>query len=484
MGTPRTRKPLRRRGAALIATSALTGAALLAGAGVASARTVSLWHMDEGPLATTMHDSVGGNDGTLSGVLSGVPGFLGNGYEFDGPTSVVTDTSAPSLNAGSQPFWFGARVKMSRPPNASEIDFDVMRKGLSSASGGFWKIEIFQSGQVHCSMKGSLTSRSLDGETVVTDGTWHSIYCFKDGDTERVIVDGRVDGNDGVHGSQAVTLGDFSNSAAFALGAKEGGGDQYVGLMDEASYGTGGPVVNSSAPAVVGQASTTGSGLTASTGTWDGLPDITYAYRWQRCDATGASCVPIGGATARTYAPVAADVGGRLRVAVTASNPLGDLTVDSAATAVVTGTPPPPPPPPPLPPPPPPVIPPVAAPPAAETPVQATGEPTPPSTTSAVCLRLRVATARRTATLFGHRRATLRISAATGRIAFSAPTHTIRMVTLTLDGRRLGTAHGGSLTARLVTAGLGTGDHVLKARLHPRHGPARTLTLHVIVAPC
>ena len=46
---------------------------------------------------------------------------------------------------------------------------------------------------------------------------------------------------------------------------------------------------------------TDGSTLTAQTGTWTGTPQIAYAYQWQRCDANGANCADIAGATSRTY---------------------------------------------------------------------------------------------------------------------------------------------------------------------------------------
>jgi hypothetical protein len=62
----------------------------------------------------------------------------------------------------------------------------------------------------------------------------------------------------------------------------------------------------------------------------------TYAYQWQRCDATGANCAAVPGATAITYAVSAADAGSTLRVVVTATSRFGTVQATSAATAVVT----------------------------------------------------------------------------------------------------------------------------------------------------
>jgi chitinase len=79
--------------------------------------------------------------------------------------------------------------------------------------------------------------------------------------------------------------------------------------------------------------------LTASPGTWTGLPSG-YQYVWQRCDSNGAACGSIGGATLSTYQLGAADVGQRLRVEVTATNSLGtSVPAYSVPTALIVSLP-------------------------------------------------------------------------------------------------------------------------------------------------
>jgi hypothetical protein len=95
-----------------------------------------------------------------------------------------------------------------------------------------------------------------------------------------------------------------------------------------------GAPVNLGPPSITGTAAQ-GQTLTAATGTWVGRPSA-FAYQWQRCDASGANCVSIDGATAATYFVSPADAGMTLRVAVTATNASGSTTVVSPATAVVT----------------------------------------------------------------------------------------------------------------------------------------------------
>jgi hypothetical protein len=89
-----------------------------------------------------------------------------------------------------------------------------------------------------------------------------------------------------------------------------------------------------SPPAITGTAQQ-GQTLTATAGTWTAA-DATFGYQWQRCDAAGANCVDVPGATTETYAVTAADVGTTLHVVVTATNRFGSATAPSAQTAAVT----------------------------------------------------------------------------------------------------------------------------------------------------
>ena len=57
--------------------------------------------------------------------------------------------------------------------------------------------------------------------------------------------------------------------------------------------------------------------LTASPGSWTGTAPLSFAFAWQRCNAAGASCTPIGGATGTTYLAVTDDAGSTLRVEIT-----------------------------------------------------------------------------------------------------------------------------------------------------------------------
>ena len=92
---------------------------------------------------------------------------------------------------------------------------------------------------------------------------------------------------------------------------------------------------NTTPPAITGTA-VVGETLTAVPGSWTGSPTLTKALAWQRCDATGGGCTPIG-VTTQTYVVKTADVDSTLRVLETATNGEGSVGVQSPPTAVVTG---------------------------------------------------------------------------------------------------------------------------------------------------
>ncbi|HEY2741626.1 MAG TPA: hypothetical protein VGI69_05540, partial [Gaiellaceae bacterium] len=110
-----------------------------------------------------------------------------------------------------------------------------------------------------------------------------------------------------------------------------------VGLLGAlpSALAASGPPVNTSPPTISGTA-IQGQTLTANRGSWSHRP-TSYAYQWQRCNASGGSCASLAGATATSYILTGDDVGSRVRVVVTTSNSSGSGTANSALTAVVQG---------------------------------------------------------------------------------------------------------------------------------------------------
>lgn len=95
----------------------------------------------------------------------------------------------------------------------------------------------------------------------------------------------------------------------------------------------GNPPTQTASPAVSGTARV-GHELTSTDGEWTHQP-TSVVRNWERCDATGGDCVSIDDAEGSSYEPTAADVGSRLRLAVTVTNGSGSLSGWSAPSAVV-----------------------------------------------------------------------------------------------------------------------------------------------------
>jgi hypothetical protein len=91
---------------------------------------------------------------------------------------------------------------------------------------------------------------------------------------------------------------------------------------------------NTENPSIVGTPQD-GQLLVARDGEWAGDNPMQFSYQWQRCDANGANCANIAGATAKVYRVATADVDRRLRVTVTARNATGSRSEATAPTAAV-----------------------------------------------------------------------------------------------------------------------------------------------------
>ena len=134
-------------------------------------------------------------------------------------------------------------------------------------------------------------------------------------------------GDDGGRGALSATLapGTSAQVAIFDDGFFHGCTDYGLMVGSEAPFATGRPELAGGA--------TAGTRVTTTTGIWNGAP--AFAYTWQRCDAGGGGCVPIGGATGPAYTPTGADVGSTLRARVTATRAGRSASSDSEPTGVI-----------------------------------------------------------------------------------------------------------------------------------------------------
>lgn len=155
-------------------------------------------------------DSTGnGNSGTRHGGVT----RTGTGYDFDGSTGYVSVPDSSTLDPGSGNIALVVTFNVDPVPKA--YDYDLVRKGLSTTSGGDYKAEVLFGGKGLCHFRGSKNSATITGGSGLETGT-HTLKCLKTGSSVQLLVDGSV------KASKAITVGTISNGSGVSLGAKPG----------------------------------------------------------------------------------------------------------------------------------------------------------------------------------------------------------------------------------------------------------------------
>ncbi len=219
------------RGRFVVVVGLTTALWMIQSPGAQAATVVALWHMDD--VGSAMTDASGnGLTGTLKNVATGQPGSAATAFGFAKTPSYVS-VSSSKLNPGTATFTVSARVRFTVLPSAAVGDYDIIRKGLSTTTGGDWKMEILRSGYAFCLFQGSSGKVSLSHGPSLADDRWHTITCQRTTTGVRLTVDGGS-------WSKAGATGKIANSSAVLLGAKStSGADQYQGLLDEVAVSTG-----------------------------------------------------------------------------------------------------------------------------------------------------------------------------------------------------------------------------------------------------
>lgn len=117
-------------------------------------------------------------------------------------------------------------------------------------------------------------------------------------------------------------------------------GDRFNGpdpsLVAIPPYPSGAPV-QSVPPTIVGAAQS-GKVLAGVPGVWTGGKPVAFLYQWLRCDAAGASCIPITNAIAEKYMPGIDDVGHALVLTVTTQSSGGIASASSPPTVAISAS--------------------------------------------------------------------------------------------------------------------------------------------------
>jgi hypothetical protein len=217
---PRHRRVRRGPAFAGLAASGVTaavGVVALGGPALAVGER-AVWHFDETSGNTAFDSSGNGNDGTAHDVA-----MTGSGYDFNGSSSVVVVPTSSSLNPGTASFSFSVTFRSTVAPGPG-LDYDLLRKGLTTTSGGEFKVEILNANgkaRALCVVKDSAKKAlQIRGSTNLTDGAVHTITCTRTSAGLTLVVD------DLAPKTKAGSTGSISNSAPLAIGAKAEGGAQ------------------------------------------------------------------------------------------------------------------------------------------------------------------------------------------------------------------------------------------------------------------
>ena len=171
-------------------------------------------------------------------------------------------------------------------------------------------------------------------QAVVTDAQGKAAITFRTPGWHRLMAGAPVDAQTGEEEAIRSNRLDVCVPAEGASGCGELPVEDRLRVPPRYRGAIGAAPENWSAPRIDGTARV-GGHVAAGEGLWTGEEPVTYTYRWQRCDASGAGCEDVAGATSETYEVSGADEGHTLRAVVTARNAAGVAETPSAATSEV-----------------------------------------------------------------------------------------------------------------------------------------------------
>jgi hypothetical protein len=325
---------------------------------VSSDSPAAYWRFGESAGTVAEDETANGNDGTyLNGVTLGASGAIIAGDDavtLDGTNDYIKVANDASLNPTSA-LTLEAWVKPTSGGFSSIKPLLV--KGYTSHTPPYYQYQlaILDSGGFPKYIQFSL---SIGGTRVDLNkansgwqyGVWNHIVATYDGSAMRIY----LNGDEVASKSQTGSISTYSTPLAMGCfeNLTKSSTYCYKGDLDElAVYGTAlsaarveahyvaateedpDPPANTALPSTSGEPAV-GRVQTATAGEWDNFPD-SYAYQWRRCDEDGQDCSDISGADESTYTPVAQDVDGTLRVAVTATNSAGSTTAVSVQTDII-----------------------------------------------------------------------------------------------------------------------------------------------------
>jgi fibronectin type 3 domain-containing protein len=278
-------------------------------------------------------------DGFESGDLSQWTSAIGVAAQQSDPFAGAWAARAASTG---QPAWGYKQLSADQRELYYSLRLKVIDRGTSAVSlmkvrtrTGASLVRLYIGTTGKLALRNDLTDVATTSSTAISAGRWYALrlHVSVNGTTSKVEV--WLDGTKITAFSETQSLG--TNPVGRVQLGDDQAGKTYDLLFDDVLVEA--PPSNTALPTVTGTARD-GETVTADPGTWSAIGSVQYAYQWRRCDAAGASCADIPGATQKTYVLGPGDVGTTVRVSVTATNSVGSSTASSAASPVVDAVPP------------------------------------------------------------------------------------------------------------------------------------------------
>ncbi|GAA1478325.1 hypothetical protein GCM10009623_27710 [Nocardioides aestuarii] len=143
------------------------------------------------------------------------------------PMALVEVAPDPALAPGSEPFSWGASVRLS--PSETTDGSNVVQQGRFASEGGQWKLQVDgDEGLPSCRVRGDAGALVVTSTVSVADDVWHRVVCHRDDEGVSVAVDGEVTRESGPSGALA-------SSEPIRVGSPgvNDGDDQFSGAIDD-----------------------------------------------------------------------------------------------------------------------------------------------------------------------------------------------------------------------------------------------------------
>lgn len=219
-----------KRLAFLLAAALLLGVAPVVGFSLeADNHTVLLFLCDDIQGDTVKDLSGAGNDGTIEGEIKVVPGKLGNGYEFDGESSVIRVPKSGTLDITQN-----ITVEAWAKPEKSADELFILDKRAGNPRLGY---ELFEVDNVFGFMMATPPDTGKEKAVLNQDepspiGTWQYHAATYDGEKLIYYLDGEFL-------KETDQSGDLGVESDLFIGAENGTKGFYVGVLDNLRISNG-----------------------------------------------------------------------------------------------------------------------------------------------------------------------------------------------------------------------------------------------------